>query len=574
MKNISKSLEILFFFLLITIPRPISSQEINNEISEEIILEIPPVKITRYEYEKNLNEYINNYKNTNEKQPSDEEIKLWQKDFIDRMYLLTELYNRGYDKRQDVINAVNSMERIILTQDHGLVYNEFITKKIDVSEEEMEKEYKYYGKHIKVERLIFPDWPSYISVLGANVQIKTKEDFSIALNKCKNVPKVIYDTSEIVWPFTGFDNIAEAIYGLAKDDIMPTTQMSDGIHLYHAVDINYSEKEPYEKIKPLIRMVLEEQERKLLHNAFYNKIYSTVNPFVNEGVCSGFMKKYNIDLFKEFDESKRSKCLQEQFKNILKDTILTYSIKSSISYLTVEIFLNRYSAGVMLTIFSNTGDLINYLYKYAAEEYMLTLADSLGLQKSVKYQLDKKNYMNKTILGFYEARELMPRITVSDEEIENYHKNNQREFLSGETAEISVYKFDTEENANIGKMKLMNNPEGNQSGGVVETQIKGLKVEEKNILINRNSNAYPIDILSSIFKLKDGQYSEPIKLQNDFIIIQKYKEMGFRTKQIEKGKEDIIQNIKKQKCDIEKNEKIINAKNKYKARMNKIVITK
>jgi hypothetical protein len=124
---------ILFLSLLLNYTSNIQCREIKNGVYEEIVLEIPPVKITRYEYEKNLNEYINNYKNTNENDPSEEDFNTWKKDFIDRMYLLTDLCTQGFDKRRDVINVVNSMERIILTQENGLVYNEFVTKKINVS---------------------------------------------------------------------------------------------------------------------------------------------------------------------------------------------------------------------------------------------------------------------------------------------------------------------------------------------------------------------------------------------------------------------------------------------------------
>jgi hypothetical protein len=578
MKKYLSSAKILFLLLLILyIPNKTKCQDIktdNNDDYKEVVLDIPPVIITRYEYKKNLNELINNYKNTNKAEPSEEILNNWRKEFLEKMYLLAGLKDEGFDKRQDVLNTVNSMERVIITQEHGLVYDEFVTKEVNVSEEAVKAAYEKSGKHIKVEYLKFPD-KSYLtsmsSISKTNGKIETKDDFNTLASACKGHSQIKYGTVEFVWPYFGIKNIAEKMYNLEKDEIIQPTEMADGIYVYCAKEVYYAEKLPYEKISPRIKMILEENEKTVLRNTFYSKVDAAVFSHVDEAACDKFINKYDIELFKDYNESRRAEKLNMQFKDILEDTMLIFSINSVNSILTVEGFLNHYSHMLMLPIFTNQSDLSNYLLGYVREEYLLQLADSLGIKQSIKFQLDKTNYKNKTILGFFEARDLLPNIQVSGDEIEIYYGEHQQDYLSGETAKISVYTFDSERNAKIGRMGLMRGMKNTPPESEGKPQYEGLKQLDSNVVVTRNDGKYSKEIIRVIFNLKDDQISSPLKSSGDFIVIKKIKETGSTVKPIEEVRDDIIQSIKKMKCDKIKNEKILLAKKRYQIKVNKIV---
>lgn len=569
MKKLLLPAKMLFpFFLLFTMLNHIQCQKKPKDIYHEIVLEIPPVKITRYEYEKNLNEYINSYKNAQKTDPSEEMINHWKNEFIDKMYLLAYLIDQGFDKRQDVVNTVNSMERIILTQDYGLVYDEFVTNRVNVSEEDVMAAYEKSGKHVKLEYLRFPNrdlFSSTVSILNTNEKIATYGDFRTLTAICKKYPEITNDTLDLTWPYLGMEDIADDIYNVEKGDMIPLREAQDGVYVYCAKEVYEAEKLPYEKTEPTIKMILEWNKRTTLRSAFYNKINNVVSFQVNGSICSKFMKNYNIDLFKDIDESRKNKTLDKQFEDILKDTILTYSINSVKSFLTVKSFLESYSHSAMLPVFRDSLDLPNYLAQYARNEVILPLADSLGITKDIKFQLDKKNYKNKTLLGFFEAREIMPAIQVSDGEIEKYYREHQQEYLSGDMAEISVYTFDTQRNAFMGRRNLLqgmkNTPQKNE----------GLKKLDSHVTVTRNANKYSKDIIRAVFQLKDDQYSQPIKLSGDFMVIKKIKETGSIVKPLEEVRDDILQGIKKMKCDKIKNDKILLAKKKYQIKLNIIV---
>ena len=163
----------------------------------------------------------------------------------------------------------------------------------------------------------------------------------------------------------------------------------------------------------------------------------------------------------------------------------------------------------------------------------------------------------------------MPTIRVSDDEIVKYYQAHQPEYLSGDTAEISVYIFDSERNAFLGRMNLLrgikNIPQKNEG----QSQYEGLKQLDSNVVVTRNDGIYSKEIIRAIFNLKDNQYSHPIKSANDFIIIQMIKEIGSIVKPIEEVRDDIIQEIKKIKFDKLINEKILLAKKKYHIRVDK-----
>ncbi|MGD8777851.1 MAG: hypothetical protein PVH88_02700 [Ignavibacteria bacterium] len=86
------------------------------------------------------------------------------------------------------------------------------------------------------------------------------------------------------------------------------------------------------------------------------------------------------------------------------------------------------------------------------------------------------------------------RIFKSRDEIEKYYRDNQAEYLGGETAEISVYTFDSERNAYFGRMQLMRDMKNVPQENKKTSQYTGLKQMDSNVTLTRNDGKFSKDI--------------------------------------------------------------------------------
>ena len=86
-----------------------------HAVDEEIILTVGNIQLTTYELKKNFGLF-----KKNNKQPLTEtEIKKWVDEYTMRSYFLADAEAKGFYQRSDLVNAVETMENFILSQNGG-----------------------------------------------------------------------------------------------------------------------------------------------------------------------------------------------------------------------------------------------------------------------------------------------------------------------------------------------------------------------------------------------------------------------------------------------------------------------
>ena len=455
-RNITMILTLLFIFI---IPISIICQQSAEKINDEIVLEIPPVKITQYEYEKNLREFLTLYRQTNGKDPTEEEIKVWKNEFIDRTYLLAELYDKGYNKRTDVEDAVNSMANIILTQDQGLVYNKIIGEKIIVTDDEIKDVYERGNKQFKIECLTFPDKNTPDSIWETQYQNIKEKDFDSLVVLSKIEKSIIHNFQDVVWPYIFVGSLRKQIINSDIGDIIYVSDEPEkNISIYRVKKIKNIELKPYNEVKENIRIFLTKAKEIDLQKEFNSKILRYAHVKINDTICNRFVKLFRIDPFKITDTTSKFHRIYEQFNPIYYDTLAWYNMKGKNQPLLVNGFLDNYTRRIIMPIFTNKSHLVKFITEFVKEEYLLALADSLDLKSEKKFILDRINYKNKTMLRLYETRELSKQANVENKEIVKEYEKNKTDFKTAETANVFVYTFKSKDEAIAGNYKKNREP--------------------------------------------------------------------------------------------------------------------
>ncbi|MBP1925665.1 peptidyl-prolyl cis-trans isomerase C [Sedimentibacter acidaminivorans] len=192
----------------------------------------------------------------------------------------------------------------------------------------------------------------------------------------------------------------------------------------------------------------------------------------------------------------------------------------------------------------------------------LVYSDSIenGLDKDEEF-IKALDTMKKSMLQQYGLSKMLNKVTVSDEEIEEYYEKNKHLFKTNEMVKASHILVDTEEKANE----------------VLEDLTDGLSFEEAaqqysscpsktagGDLGQFGRGQMVKEFEDAAFAMKKGEISDPVKTQFGYHIIKLIDHVPARDSELEEVKEDIRKNCvmaKQDKVYINKKEEL---KNKYK----------
>ena len=297
---------------------------------------------------------------------------------------------------------------------------------------------------------------------------------------------------------------------------------------------------------------------------FNNLIKDNTDVTLLNNKCKKFLNNFPDELVKNYLPDYRIDSIAREFQEMNINALMQYDLIGTKHTFTVKDFFKNYNSSVLKPIIYTREDLNDFLRNFVRTEYIMTLADSLGLQNKKKFQLNKKNYKNKTMNNLFENKYLWDSLTVEESEIKNYYKNNKESLSKADTAIIDVFRFDSLQKAKYAWQKLAVMEAKNDSITKALYNIPGLQNFNLHTPVTRKTGEYPKEILYKIFSLEQNRLSEPLKVNNSAIIIYKLNEKGTTIPKMEEVKKQIINKIKKNKIQKIENKIIAKAKNKYK----------
>lgn len=118
---ISKNYPILLFLFFILLGCSDNKPTDFRDTTNEPVLTIGKVKLSKYEFLKNFNNFQGDFIRANGHAPAENEVKEWETKFINRTYLLADAYDKGYDKDPHIDSMVEGAARFMVSQPNGLL---------------------------------------------------------------------------------------------------------------------------------------------------------------------------------------------------------------------------------------------------------------------------------------------------------------------------------------------------------------------------------------------------------------------------------------------------------------------
>ncbi len=525
----------------------VNNNKNKNEVSDEIVLKIGKLVITKYEFEKNKR--LVDGANT--------DMKKWVNEFIENRYLLAD----AYEKKYDTINAINKVVEYAalehIAKVDGYVWEKVEEPKLQFSKAELKNAFKKRGKIYFIDGLYFKNRKILDSIINFKMNIKG-EDFDNLVKKCKANKNIIYNSNSYQYPYSFFAQISEKIYKMNDGDVIGPIYLKEGYYLLHLIKKETVKQQTFNNEKEDIEWTLKEIRTNQIVEAKQKEIFEKTKIVINEPEINKLYKSLQINKLKISNE-------------LLNNILMTYRVDSMTKVYTVRDFWDYlHYTPLLMGDYSRAIIIKGILQDYVIRQYLYRVADSLGILKDNKYLLDKVNFKNTQILTEYIKNEFQNKVIISENEIVDYYDRNKESFTNGKVSNVSILTF------NDYKAAINNSERVSQivsDGKFFEFKdtnvIKGLLTYQPNIKIENNNKKFPPDLVSNIFSIPEGQVSSPVEYNKKCILFFVTKREGIRINQLDEVKWKIKEILENKKIEEMKAKRIIELRKKFQIEINR-----
>ena len=519
-----------------------TSKNKTEEVSDEIVLKIGDVEITKYEFEKNKKRYYDPKSNYQE----------WVNSFINNTYYLADAYNKKYDTITQINKTVEYMSLLMISQVGGYLWRKVEEPKLEFSKSEIIEMYKKRDKVFYFEYLVFPDKKTLTSLLHNDTIIKSESDFLVLANKCKFNNTIKYENRVFPYPFSELWQIKDILYNLKEGEISTPLYTDNGIYIIRLSKIETTKQHPFKKEKQKLVNMLRQQKSHQIIERKQKEVFQKANMVFNEKVIKSVLNSitlYNIE---------RNSTISNP-----TDTLINYQLNNKYQYLLVKDFMHYYVNKPFMATIEDKESLNKALENYVDEQYMYAEAENLGITKEKRYVLDKKNFKNKLIQDYYNKKEFSCNFNITKHELHAYYNDKKESFTEATSCDANLFTF-KDLNTAMNSYGYINTllDQGDFSEFSDTSSLRGLLTYQEDVNIQRDSEMYPAELIQVIFNSPLYELNGPFELTNAILYI-KTKQEGIRVKTIEEVKDEIKNRIRRDKEDKLKNEQLNKLKNKY-----------
>jgi hypothetical protein len=520
-------------------------KETKNTVSDEAVLKIDNLIITKYEFEKNKERYFQAGTN----------YKKWINEFIEESYFLADAYNKKYDTLAKINTQLYYTSIAMISKVDGYLWERDEKPKLQFSNSEIKDVYKKRNQVFYMEYLWFPTEESIIETLGKNT-IETETDFIRASNITRSKKGIILENRAFTYPFDELFDSRNYIFAMEEGQISEPLKAKKGFFIVHLIQKEETKQKDYKVDKKRIVETLKAQKTQELITQKQSEVYSETAIRINNNNCQNIVKCIETNKFGSFE----------------KDTLAVYDLNNKQEVILVQDFQEYLTNSPFISSGISDSSAVKQTIKdLVIQKYNFFNARNTGILDDIKYQLDEKNYCNKLILNEYLNNEVFSKANVNETELQDYYQKISKEKALAEECTITTYTFKTEQGAygNIHYIdKLLN--EGKIVTIKDSTHIFGMKKCNQNILVKPNDNNLPASAIQQIFSAPINKIYGPFQMDDDYVLFLKTEERGSRIAPLDEIKEELVFEIKQMKLASLKTELLNELKNKYVITENKI----
>ena len=522
----------------------------NNQviIDTTVVLSIGKVNITGYEFAKNLNMAKAQLSQNGEAMQQNVTLNTWKNDYINKIYLLADAYDKGYNENVHVDSIVNNAARFMVSQPHGLLDLEK-SKNYQVSAEELNEAIERSKNSIHIEYIKFKDRDQLMKKLPRGIA-PINANFEKLLSTI-NLSDVEYKKDVLVWPFAGYWGKENEIYDLKEGETSPILKINNGYYLIHVKTITRirSPISQTNAMKARLQFTYEQKASAL----YRDSVFRQAQPKVNNDTIAAFAQKiYHYNYLKGHNFRKAD------LSEILSKNIISYlSPARQNRFVTVANFIDNYNTLPFKADIKSPNDIVNSLYAMVVNDYAYTDALKLGITRQPQFLLDRNNFKNNIIFNLYTSDVLDDKTAVTDDEIVKAYNLNRSNYKQPVNVVVSLYYFN-------------NRPDAVRANFNVKSdtmKFAGLIKKDLHQTINYKTKMFPDELKRELFSMKNKGISKVFEWNGKFIVAAQEGEKGSRLRSLDEVRDLVIEEIKKQRVVSNQKTRLDELKRMYKPKI-------
>ncbi len=370
--------------------------------SNGIALQVNDIVVSKNEFDFLLNEYIVEYRKVHRAEPQKDILQLWKNNFIDRMLLIADAYDRRLVNK-DIGNAVQVMSKYMISLPSSSFY---LSKfgKVVVEQESLDA---YKKREIKYD----------IDYFQFDTAEKLKE-FLAAEGKCAFTNpdlKSMLKQITLIWPVSKF--AFEGVWDMKDGEVSGPVNSSSGHYLLKVRAITKNEQRTYDLEKDKIEKTL-----KIHHQILANHNYVED---LKHGITFDSLKIKR--LWREYESGLLK---QEHYFSIASDDLLTYRVNNRKFKVSILNFLDYYNHVPFKQKLATLQHLYDFLISIVVAEQLYSEAEALGFTGGSDFVFRKNRFRNKLIFDEYCRKMIEPKLVGADNVKEKLQSQLKNELIS------------------------------------------------------------------------------------------------------------------------------------------------
>ena len=438
------------------------------------------------------------------------------------------------------------------------LFNDVVTKNIVIRGEEVSDTYEKRANTYTISYLQFIDNCDCVRIFESDFIKKNADAFDILVMKYKNNDNVLFNTVSLIWPFSLFRDKMEEIFALKVGETSGPIELNSAVFVVHLDSIRPNHQEPFEVEYLNIQRTLQNHKRVCLMDEYETELYQKAQTQIDLNAVELFLTTH----------------LQSLFPYVIDDFLFYDSGDIELAYyyfnddlvtITIHDFIEFYNTYEPRRNLNTLNDCINYIEEMVFYKCAFQDAVNRGLTNDTLYRLDVKVSERQIMLRAYDNYVLDPMIIISDQEIQATYEEQIADYEDGEYAHISWLLFGSEYDAERFVSKITESQRSDKQFSFLNdpsfvSNAQSVILKET---IPYNSKEFPSYYVNAVFKMTDGAISAPWKINSKFYIIFKHSESGQRIKSLDEVRDQIVQQLKREKLVIIKDEILPKLMKKY-----------
>lgn len=518
----------IILFLLLQGCRP------NQEINSDIVLQVGEFSFSQTAYDFQIEKLKRNNRDTHQ----------YRDQLIDEAYILAFAKQNRFDTIAELDKRLLYAMKFYISQVDGYLWNKIVKPKLELSNSMLQETYQRKTQRYQFELLRFQDTSTDI----AQYEIIDKKKFDDLKKKIS--PNQFYNIM-LSYPFLPYGAFTDELENAQTDDIIGPFQTDQGIYLMRVVKMLPTSLPPFPEIENTLRQELTMRMTQKYVWQNVQKIRSDTRPLYYKEAISNICRLYN----------EQTKHWPVATDNLL---LMEYTLQKRKIQFKGKDFMEfiRYQPMFMGSLKSES-DVHNMIETYLINQYLYDEVQKLSPESDPEYVLFKNWLRNQFYLKYFKEKYVGANIDIKEPAIATYYQARKDSLKTFERADITIYKFKT-----LGEAMSYKQQHYDQNNG----SEKKSEPNKQHMTLHRNgNNMYDTCLEQNIEGLEIGAFSNPIKIDDQYCLLELKDTVGAIYIAYDQVKEKLRQELYSAKEKEEYNKQLENLKSLYKIKINKTI---